>query len=145
MVNSFLMLGSSYGRNKKMNILFIALWFFYLLIGSNINTGLIFLIMNLMAFSLVLLLGKIFKGKYSNKLVSVLSIVIWSITIDIICFFLYPQFTMGQNILMYIGNGLLFNSKYVIYNIVVVGLLSFAPVLSKNLLKKAKNQKAFVS
>ena len=45
---------------------------------------------------------------------------IWSIVIDVICYFLYPQFTMGQNMVMYISNGILFNYKYVGYNMLVV-------------------------
>jgi len=120
MLNSILMLGSIYKYNKKLNIIFAAAWIIYMLIGSNFKTGLIFTIMNFISFFLVFVIGKIFKGKYSNKIVSIFSVLIWSVIIDIICYFLYPQFTMGQSILMYIENGILFNYKYVGYNILVV-------------------------
>ena len=122
MLNSLLMLGSTYNKNKKLNVIFAITWIIFMLIGSNLKTGIgiRFTIMNFISFGLIFALGKIFKGKYSNIVVSIFSVLIWSIVIDIICYLLYPQFTMGQNILMYIGNGILFNYKYVGYNILVI-------------------------
>lgn len=120
MLNSFLMLGSTYNKNKKVNIIFAFAWIIFMILGSNLKSGLIFTIMNFISFGIVFALGKIFKGKYSNKVVAVFSVLIWSILIDIICYFLYPSFTMGQNILAYIGNGILFNYKYVGYNILAL-------------------------
>jgi len=120
MLNSILILGSTYNKNKKLNIIFAITWIAFMLIGSNLKTGLIFTVMNLMSFGLVFGLGKVFKGKYSNKVVAIFSVLIWSVIIDIICYFLYPQFAMGQNILQYIGSGILFNYKYVVYNALVV-------------------------
>ena len=120
MLNSVLLLGSTYNKSKKMNIIFAIAWIIFMLLGSNLKTGLIFTIMNLISFCIIFTLGKVFKGKYSNKIISISSILIWSIIIDVICFFLYPQFTMGQNMLTYISNGILFNYKYIFYNILLV-------------------------
>jgi hypothetical protein len=119
MINSLLMLGSTY-KNKKINIFFITAWVIFMLQGANLKTGLVFPAMNLIAFGLVVGLGKLFQGKYSNKVIAVSSVLIWSVIIDIMCYYLYPQFTMGQNILTYIANGILFNYKYVGYNVLVV-------------------------
>ncbi|MCL2342193.1 MAG: hypothetical protein FWC53_04045 [Firmicutes bacterium] len=121
MLNSILILGSTYNKNKKINIIFALVWLIYMLAGSNLKTGLIFIVMNILAFGLVFALGKAVKGKHSNAAVSIFGVLIWSIIIDIICYFIYPQFTMGQNILTYIGNGILFNYKYVIGNALILG------------------------
>lgn len=132
MLNSILMLGSTY-KNKKLNIIFTITWVVFMLLGSNLKTGIgiTFTIMNVVAFGLVFGLGKLFKGKYSNKVISISSILIWSITIDVICYFLYPQFTMGQSIVTYIGNGILFNYKYIFVNALIVSVINFVPVLNK--------------
>lgn len=148
MLNSVLLLGSTYNqweffgdsskivtevehkeassrnnKNKKVNIIFAIVWIIFMLLGSNLKTGLIFTIMNFMSFCIIFILGQVLKGKYSNKIFSISSILIWSVIIDVICYFLYPQFTMGQNILTYIGNGILFNYKYIFYNIFLVSVI----------------------
>ena len=120
MLNSILILGSTYNKNKKINIIFAIIWLIFMLLGSDLKTGLIFTIMNIIAFCIVFALGKIFKGKYSNKVVSIFGVLIWSVIIDIICYFIYPQFTMGQSLLAYIGGGILFNYKYVFSNMLIV-------------------------
>ena len=131
MLNSLLMLGSTYNKNKKTNIIFAIIWVIFMLLGSNFKTGLIFTIMNFMSFGLVFTLGKVFKGKYSNKIISIFGVLIWSIVIDVICCFLYPQFLMGQSMLSYIGNGILFNYKYIVYNAIIVGVVYCIETLFK--------------
>ena len=125
MINSLLMLGSTYNKSKKLNIIFAISWIIFMLIGSNLRTGLIFTVFNFVAFGIVFGLGKLFKGKYSNKVVAISSILIWSIVIDIICYFLYPQFAVGQNLLGYISNGVIFNYRYILSNAVIVGIITF--------------------
>ena len=126
MLNSLLMLGSTYNKNKKLNIIFAVAWIIFMLLGSNLKTGIgiRFTIMNFVTFGLVFALGKMFKGKYSNKVISISSVLIWSIIIDSICYFLYPQFTMGQSIVSYIGNGILFNYKYIFVNALAVAIIT---------------------
>lgn len=124
MLNSLLILGSTYSTIKKANKLFAIIWIIYMLLTSNFKTGLIFIIMNFISFTIVFIFGKIFENKYSNTIISIFSILIWSIIVDIICYFIYPQFTMRQNILMYIGNGILFNYKYAVSNALFIGTIN---------------------
>lgn len=131
MINSILLLGSTYKKDKKINILCMISWIVFMLLGANLKTGIIFAIINIISFGIVLAIMKLFKGKYSNKIVSILSILIWSIIIDIICCFVYPQFMMGQSMIAYISNGLLFNYKYVGYNLLLVLGIEFVKYLSK--------------
>ena len=135
MLNSLLMLGSIYNKNKKLNTIIAIGWVVFMLLGSNLTTGfgIRFTIMNFVSFVLVFGIGKLFKGKYGNKVVAISSVLIWSVVIDTICYFSYPQFTMGQNIFMYISNGILFNYKYIFYNAMIVGAIDFVPILSKKL------------
>ena len=142
MINALLMFGSTYNKNKKINIILAISWIIFMLFGSNLKTGLIFTIMNFISYGFVFALSKFFKKKYSNTLLSVFSVLIWSITIDIICYFLYPQFTMGQNIFMYISNGILFNYKYVFYNMGVlsIGYLGKHIINLKRMALKKKTQ-----
>ncbi|MCL2383690.1 MAG: hypothetical protein FWC79_06135 [Oscillospiraceae bacterium] len=133
MLNSILMVGSTYSKNKKANIVFAILWIVFMLMGSNLTTGLVFTIMNIMAFATVFALGQLFKGKYSNKTIAIFSVLIWSIVIDIICYFLFPQFVMGQSIFTYISGGIAFNYRYVFMNTIVVGVLTAVPAMSKRI------------
>ena len=126
MLNSLLMLGSTYNKSKRINIVFAISWIAFMLMGSDLKNGLVFTVMNIMAFTLVFGLGRLVKGKYSNKIVAVSSILIWSVLIDSIAYFLYPQFTIGQTIFGYIGSGIIFNYKYVFYNALIVGALLLA-------------------
>ena len=142
MLNSILILGSTYNKNKKLNIIFAVIWVIFMLSGSNLKTGLIFTIMNLAAFGLVFALGKAFKGKYSNKIVAIFGVLLWSVIIDVICYFIYPQFTMGQSILMYVGNGILFNYKYVVGNALIVGGIYVIKYLY-NLIYEFKNVRIY--
>ena len=120
MLNSLLILGSTNKKFRKGNYVFAILWIGYMILNSNLTSGLVFVVANLLAFSTVFVIGKILKGKYSNTLVSIFSILIWSVLIDTICYFMYPQMIMGQNIVSYIGNGILFNYKNVLINTFVV-------------------------
>ena len=131
MFNSLLMLGSTYSKNRKVNLVFAIGWITLMLLGSNFQTGTTFIILNFVAFALVFALGFVFKGKYSNKVVAISSILIWSVTIDIMSYFLFPQFRMGQTMSGYISNGILFNYKFLFTNLFVVGMLSIVPMYKK--------------
>jgi len=134
MVNALFMLGSTYNKNRRLNILFALSWIAFMLIGANLNTGLVFVIVNIMAFGVVFGLGQLFKGKYSNKAIAIFSVLIWSIVIDVICFFLYPQFTMGQSLIGYISNGIAFNYRYMFINVVVVAAITIGVLLGKKII-----------
>ena len=134
MINSILILGSTYSKNKIINTIFVVSWTIFMLLGSNLKTelGIKFTIVNFIAFVLIFKLGKIINKKYNKEVFAIISIIIWSIIIDIICYFLYPQFTFNQNIISYISNGILFNCKYLVSNIAIIGTINLIPLLSKN-------------
>ncbi|MDR0463047.1 MAG: hypothetical protein LBG64_02405 [Pseudomonadales bacterium] len=142
MLNSLLILGSTYGKNQKLNVIFAIAWLVFMLFGSNLTTsvGVSFVIMNALAFALAFGLGKIFKGEYTNKVLAIFSILIWSVSIDVLCYFLYPQFTMGQNLFTYVSNGILFNYRYIFTNALIVGGVYLVEYLSKFTLRPTINE-----
>jgi hypothetical protein len=87
-------------------------WAIYLVYFATTSIGNFeFFIINVIVFGVVMLVGRRFKGKY-NTLYSLCSIIIWSICIDIVCFFAWPQFVFGQSLIQYIGAGIAFNIKF---------------------------------
>ncbi len=122
MLNSIMMLGSTWGRSRKVNIVCALVWLSFMLGGSNFRTGLMFIVLNILSFGVAFGLSKLFKGKVMNTIVATSSILIWSIAMDILCFVFAPSFVMGQTLGVYVMNGILFNFKYFVMNVVVVGL-----------------------
>lgn len=116
MINSILLLGSCYNKYKKVSLLFtIALLFnLFLVQFGRVKIG--FFLCN---FTLVLIISLINK-KITNKTIkfisSIFSILIWSICIDIICFYMFPIFNSNLSLFGYIMNGIAFNLKYVAFN-----------------------------
>ncbi|NCC71097.1 hypothetical protein EOM09_05950 [bacterium] len=64
---------------------------------------------------------------------SVFSILVWSVLVDVVCYFAFPSMIFGQTIFTYILNGILFNFKYVFYNILYLFLLEVTPLLMSKL------------
>ena len=147
MLNSLLMLGSTNKKMKKINYVSAIIWIGYMLLNANLKTGLIFTIVNLVVFLSTFALGQVVKGKYSNIAISIFSIIIWSVLIDIISFYMYPQFTMGQSIITYISNGIAFNAKYVFSNVAVLSAVYGLDFATKKIsaLLKMKKEKVLVS
>ena len=133
MFNALFLLGSTNKKLKKINWLFASLWILFMLKGSNFSLGIVFPLINILAFLIVFGIGNVVKGKYSNLFVSISSILIWSILIDTICYFVYPDFVGGKNLVAYVFNGILFNYKYVFTNIIAVMFIKVAEIIfSKN-------------
>lgn len=120
MINSLFMLGSSYNKNRKISSLFMVAWLSYMFFGSNLSLGAIFPVVNALVFIGVTLLINCVKNRKANTVLSILSILIWSIVIDVICYFMYPTMKQSQNIFMYVYQGILFNYKYIFSNILAV-------------------------
>jgi hypothetical protein len=119
MISSILMLFSQYNKNSMlMNTCAIA-WVFYALSCSNFQFT-PFAIINLATFSITTFFVRKIKNVYLNLCGAILSILLYSICIDVVCYYVYPQFVIGQNLFLYIWNGILFNSKYVFSNILIV-------------------------
>lgn len=138
MINSLLMLGSTARKNKKVNIIFAITWISYMLINANLKTGLNFVIVNIITFAVIFGLGQLIKGKYSNAFISISSVLIWSVLIDIICYFMFPQFVVGQNIITYVWNGILFNYKHIFTNALVLGIVNGVEFSVKKIIKNIK-------
>ena len=138
MINSVLMLGSNTKKNRKMNIMFAMLWLGYMLLNANFKTGLNFVVANIIVFGIVFAIGQVIKGKYTNTVVSILSILIWSVLIDIICYFMFPQFVVGQNIITYVWNGILFNYKHIFTNALALGVVNCVEFIVKKGLRNLK-------
>lgn len=140
MINSLFMLGSSYSRNRIISSAFIVGWIVYMVIG-NINYSLgIFPIINGIVFLLVSVSINILKNKKVNTVLSVCSILIWSIIIDIICYYLYPLYSSNQNIVGYIWQGILFNYKYIFSNIIAVCLINVFDYIIEYIKTNVKKQ-----
>ena len=120
MINSLFMLGSSYNKNRKVSIAFIIGWIAYMFIGSNLTLGLTFPMVNAIVFLSLSIIINLIKNKKVNTILSICSILIWSIVIDTICYFAFPMLVGDQNIFGYIIQGILFNYKYIFSNIIAL-------------------------
>lgn len=118
MINSLFMLGSSYNKNRKISIAFMIGWIAYMIIRQ-FYLG-IFPIVNAIVFLIVSVSINKIKNKKANTILSIFSILIWSIIIDVICYYMYPLYSTYQNIFGYVWQGILFNYKYIFSNIVAI-------------------------
>lgn len=123
MINSILMFGVTNQKFKKINIVLTILWLSNMFFKSNLKSDMTFIIINTLAFIAVFIAGKVIKGKYLNNVYSVLSILVWSALIDLVSYFMYPEFSTGQNVFTYVFNGMAFNYKYVLINLSVLVVL----------------------
>lgn len=143
MINSLLMLGGS--SNKKISKVFIVTWLAYMVFGSNLSLGLTFPIVNAITFLVVTLFISKIKNNKANTVLSIASILIWSVTIDIICYYLYPTMSSNITLINYIFNGILFNYKYIFTNVLALSLIKGLSILKKTLTEKlsTKEYKVF--
>ena len=143
MINSLLMLGGS--SNKKISKVFIVTWLAYMVFGSNLSLGLTFPIINGITFLAITLLISKIKNNKVNAVLSITSILIWSVTIDIICYYLYPTMSSSITLINYIFNGILFNYKYIFTNVLALSLIKGLSILTKTLTEKlsTKEYKVF--
>lgn len=121
MLVSLLLMFSQY----KFNWVFKILFFLYILLIYSNNFS-VFLGINILCFLLVTIICY-FTSKTIpklNLLLSAISILLYSVIIDIICYFLYSEFSMGQNLIFYIINGVIFNCKYVVVNMIILYLVN---------------------
>lgn len=143
MINSLLMLGGS--SNKKISKVFIVTWLAYMVFGSNLSLGLTFPIINGITFLAITLLISKIKNNKANAALSIASILIWSVTIDIICYYSYPTMSSSITLINYIFNGILFNYKYIFTNVLALSLIKGLSILKKTLTEKlsTKEYKVF--
>ena len=118
MLNSLFMLGSSYNKNRKVSFIFFISWLVYMISGTDITLGLKFPVINALVFIGISLGINLVKNRTANTILSVISILIWSIVMDTICYFVFPSGT--QNLFGYIFQGLVFNFKYIFFNVIAI-------------------------
>lgn len=138
MINSLLMLGGS--SNKNISKIFIVVWIAYMLFGSNLSLGITFPIVNAITFLTITLLISKIKNKSVNVVLSITSILIWSVIIDIICYYLYPTMSSNITLIQYVFNGILFNYKYVFTNILALSLVKILSSIKINIKAKVRLQ-----
>ena len=138
MINSLLMLGGS--SNKNISKIFIVVWIAYMLFGSNLSLGITFPIVNAITFLTITLLISKIKNKSVNAVLSITSILIWSVIIDIICYYLYPTMSSNITLIQYVFNGILFNYKYVFTNILALSLVKILSSIKINTKAKVRLQ-----
>ncbi len=139
MLNSLILMFIQYDKNRKVSTVFKILWVLYAIAASFFNFNLLFSAINISVFLLITgaihYISKIYPK--INAILSVCSILIYSLFIDIICYYILPSWAEGQSLIQYITNGFLFNYKYVFLNAAVFALI----VLCSKLFKRYKIRK----
>ena len=134
MLNSLLIFGSSYNKSKKISILSFLLMIVNVLFVQYGKMGIEFVLINLLLMTTITFGIRLISNNKVNATLSVLSILIWSICIDIVCYFMYSKFAGGLSLPMYVLNGILFNIRYVFFNAsVLCGIKVIEKIVNKKL------------
>ena len=141
MINSLFMLGGSYNKDRKISILFLTAWILYMLINYDFSLGLAFPLINAIVLLTVTISINLISNKKVNTIMSIFSILIWSIIIDIICFYMFPMMSASQSLVNYILQGILFNYKYVLVNIIALCGINLIILLKNNVIKRFSKNK----
>ena len=124
MLNSMLLLCSCYKKNKKISNLCTILMIFNLFIVQYKKVMMSFFIINVILMAAISIMSKKIKNEKLNTIISVFSVLIWSVMIDVICFYIMPLYDFNMNIFSYTLNGIFFNLKYVVSNVAIVVLIN---------------------
>lgn len=121
MVNSILLFFASYKKNKSLTFIFFIIWLFNFLFVKTAYFGDVFTFINLFINLLVIIICN-YSGK-ANKFLAPISLLIYSVIIDIYCFYFtsFPLYT--SNVFYYIYNGIIFNLKYIVVPIIITIVL----------------------
>lgn len=137
MLNSLLIFGSSYNKSKKISILSFALMIVNVLFVQYGKMGIDFVLINLLLMAVITLGIRLISNNKVNATLSVLSILIWSMCIDIVTYFMYSKFAGGLSLPVYVLNGILFNIRYVFVNAAVLcGIISIEKLVDKMKVKQ---------
>ena len=120
MLNSILLCGSSYNKYKKVSFILFAIMLLRLLFVQTNQVINLFTITNAILLAGVPLLINRVKNGNAKKVLSILSIIIWSVMIDVVSFYMLPQLAGGATLFTYILKGIAFNAKYLISNIMFI-------------------------
>ena len=131
MLNSLLIFGSSYNKSKKISILSFLLMIANVLFVQYGKMGINFVLINLLLMTTITFGIRLISNNKVNATLSVLSILIWSVCIDIVTYFMYSKFAGGLSLPMYVLNGILFNIRYVFFNAAVLCGIKCIEVIAK--------------
>ena len=112
-----------------------------MLINYDFSLGLAFPLINAIVLLTVTISINLISNKKVNTIMSIFSILIWSIIIDIVCFYMFPMMSAGQSLINYILQGILFNYKYIFVNIVAICGINLIILLKKNIVKRFSKNK----
>ncbi|MDR1236242.1 MAG: hypothetical protein LBJ96_04505 [Holosporaceae bacterium] len=130
MIGSLLMLFSQCNRNAVSADICACAWVVYMFSNSNFQLTFLSLV-NLTIFFVVTLLVRKIRNRYLHSLGAISSILLYSVCIDVVCYFFHSSFVFDRNLLSYIWNGVAFNLKYALLNGLV---LAVAVVLKRSIL-----------
>lgn len=132
MVNSILIFLSSYNKNKKVSYSFMGLWLLYLLLTTKFEYGIIYPLVSAALFLITAIVINTFvKNRIANCTLSVCSVLLWSMLIDTACYFIFPEYDMGLSLINYVFNGIIYNAKYIVLNVVVLAVVLGFEILYK--------------
>ena len=138
MISSLILMLSQYNKNRKIANIFMCIWFLYAIVISFDNFDFKFLSIGIASFLLTtfcIYFVSRFVSKFS-VLLSVCSTIIYSVFIDIVCYFLLPTWCENQSLIQYLIRGVMFNSKYLLSNAFVMIIVVLFSKFSEDLLEK---------
>lgn len=116
MLNSLLLYFSCNNKIKYLPYVSMIAWLIVYLLKTDFSYGVMFPLACIGIFALVSFAISLMTKKKLNTFLSIISILVWSVLIDTVSFFMFPEYaTSGY--FMLVWNGILFNLKYVIVNI----------------------------
>ena len=141
MIQSVILMYSQYDKNYKISNIFKIIWMTYRLININFNLKFWFIDTAVFLF-MTILIKKISKNRIkTNVFLSIVSILIYSIFIDIACYFMMPIFSNGVDLFRYILNGLVFNYKSIFLNLIIFCIINITiKIFNKNKSKSGTKQ-----
>ena len=127
MWNSLILMLSQYDKNRKVADIFKCMWFIYLSIIMFFNFNLMFFFIEVGSFLLTTIFIRLISwfAPKANATLSIFSILIYSLFMDIICYNVLPVWSENQSLLQYVISGFMFNGKYIFLNVVIFTTMIF--------------------
>lgn len=133
-----LVMFSGFKTKRSICNISLVLLVMYMLLTTQWEYGIAFPLVNI---SLMVVLSVLIrltgKWKWINATLSILSKLVYSISIDIICFYWFPLYDSSMNLYQYIVSGIIFNWKSLVINTTVFLII----VISKLVLERKYESK----
>lgn len=145
MLNSLLLFGGSFGKNKKVARLISIILILNLIFVQVGQVKVLFSLFNIAIMAGITYFVRKISDKRVNAFMSIMSILIWSILIDVVSYFIFPL-AGNLNILQYVFNGILFNARYVLVNALVFAVVEvISYVINKVTVNKVSTASSVVT